>query len=83
MNHQAYPERVWPELAGTGLDLDRVRSEMNSAQIAARMERDFADARMLGVSQTPEYFVNGRPMPSFGLEELQALVKEELRAAYP
>jgi protein-disulfide isomerase len=83
MNHQAYPERVWPELAGTGLDPDRLRSEMNSPAIAARMERDFADARALGVTQTPEYFVNGRPLPSFGLDELRALVKDELRAAYP
>jgi protein-disulfide isomerase len=56
---------------------------MNSPAIAARMERDFADARALGVTQTPEYFVNGRPLPSFGLDELRALVKDELRAAYP
>jgi protein-disulfide isomerase len=83
MNHQVYPERVWPSLAGIGLDLDRIRSDMNSAEIAGRMERDFADARALGVSKTPEYFVNGRPLPTFGLEELQGLVKGELRVAYP
>jgi protein-disulfide isomerase len=82
MNHKVYPERIWQELGGTGLDLDQVRRDMNSTQIAARMDRDFADARALGVSQTPEYFVNGRPMPSFGLEQLQGLVKEELRVAY-
>ena len=56
---------------------------MNSAEIAGRMERDFADARILGVSKTPEYFVNGRPLPTFGLEELQGLVKEELHVEYP
>jgi protein-disulfide isomerase len=83
MNHQVHPERVWPSLAGIGLDLDRIRSDMNSAEIAGRMERDFADARILGVSKTPEYFVNGRPLPTFGLEELRGLVKGELRVAYP
>ncbi len=83
VNHQVYPERAWPSLAGIGLDLDRARGDMNSAEIAARMERDFADAKVLGVSKTPEFFVNGRPMPRFGLDELQALVKDELRTSYP
>ena len=82
VNHRVYPERVWPALEGIGLDLERVRREMNAADIAARMEKDAADARTLNVTKTPEYFVNGRPMPRFGLEELQTLVREELRAAY-
>jgi len=82
LNHRVYPERAWPALEGLGLDLERVRREMNAADVAARMERDAADARTLGVTKTPEYFVNGRPLPRFGLEELQALVREELRSAY-
>ena len=53
------------------------------ADIAQRMERDMADARALGITKTPEFFVNGRPLPKFGLEELQSLVKAELRGAYP
>ena len=82
VNHRVYPERVWPALEGLGLDLERVRREMNAADIAARMDKDAADARALNVTKTPEYFVNGRPMPRFGLEELQALVREELQVAY-
>lgn len=82
VNHRVHPERVWPALEGLGLDLDRIRGEMNSPEIAARMDRDMADARTLNVTKTPEYFVNGRPMPRFGLEELQGLVREELRSAY-
>ena len=41
------------------------------------------DAKALAVTKTPEYFVNGRPLPQFGLKELQALVREELARAYP
>jgi protein-disulfide isomerase len=82
VNHRVYPERVWPFLEGIGLDLARVRRDMNAADIAARIEKDTADARALNVTKTPEYFVNGRPLPRFGLEELQGLVKEELRSAY-
>lgn len=82
VNHRVYPERVWPFLEGIGLDLERVRRDMNAADIAARIEKDTADARALNVTKTPEYFVNGRPMPRFGLEELQELVRDELRSAY-
>jgi len=55
---------------------------MNSPEATQRMEQEIQDAKTLKVTQTPEYFVNGRPLPSFGLEELQALVKEEVQAAY-
>lgn len=82
VNHRVHPDRVWPALAGIGLDLERVRRDMHAADISARIERDLADARALNVTKTPEYFVNGRPMPRFGLEELQGLVKDELRSAY-
>ena len=51
-------------------------------EIARRIEQDLADARTLKVTQTPEYFVNGRPLPTWGLEHLQALVREEVQAAY-
>lgn len=82
MNHRVYPERVWPVLETLGLDLERVRREMNSPEIARRMDKDAADARALNVTKTPEYFANGQPMPRFGLEELQDLVRKELRKAY-
>ena len=45
--------------------------------------REYRIDRVLGVTKTPEYFVNGRPLPRFGLEELQGLVAEELRNSYP
>lgn len=83
VNHRVLLERLWPQLEGLGLDLDRVRREMRAADIDARLERDMADAKALIVTKTPEYFVNGRPLPQFGLMELKALVREELARAYP
>lgn len=82
-NHVVQADRVWQALGGAGLDLDRIRGEMNAPEISERIAKDTADARALGVTKTPEFFVNGRPMPSFGLKELQTLVREELRRAYP
>jgi len=83
VKHAVQPDQVWPSLAGAGIDLDRIRNDMGASEISRRIEQDLADARTLGVTQTPEYFVNGRSLPSFGLDELQRLVKEELRNAYP
>ena len=80
-HHTVQPELVWPAIAGVGLDTARIESDMASPEVAARMQRDIDDARALKVTATPEYFVNGRPLPSFGLQQLQDLVNEELRKA--
>jgi protein-disulfide isomerase len=82
LNHSARPDLVWPQLGGLGLDIDRVRQDMQSPDIAQRVERDLADAKALKVAQTPEFFVNGKPMPSFGYDQLAQLVDEALAAAY-
>jgi protein-disulfide isomerase len=83
VHHAVQPEQVWPSLAAAGLDLDRIRAEMHGEAISRRIAQDAADARALNVTKTPEYFVNGRPLPRFGWEPLVGLVGEELRAAYP
>jgi predicted DsbA family dithiol-disulfide isomerase len=82
-NHSPQPDLVWNYIAGLGLDLDRVRRDMNAPDIAQNLAQDLADAKALNVTQTPEFFVNGKPMPSFGYEQLAALVKDALAAAYP
>jgi protein-disulfide isomerase len=81
-NHTVLPEFAWKPLEGLGLNLDQMKVDMASPEIAQRIEQELNDAKALKVTQTPEYFVNGRPLPSFGLEQLQALVRDELRAAY-
>lgn len=83
VRHVVQPDRVWQSVAGVGLDLDRLRNDMNTPEVARRMAQDMADARSLGVTKTPEFFVNGRPLPAFGLDELRVLVSEELLRAYP
>ncbi len=79
VNHAVHVDQVWPALRGVGLDQERVGREMNGPDIATRMERDIADAKALNVSKTPEFFVNGRPLPRFGLKELHDLVSDEVR----
>lgn len=83
VNHVAQGELALPVITAAGVDLDRMKSDMGSEEIARRIQQDLADAKALGVTKTPEFFVNGRALPSFGLDQLQALVRDELKRAYP
>jgi protein-disulfide isomerase len=64
------------------LDLEQIRKDMNDPDIARVIELDHADAKSLKVSKTPEFFVNGRQMSTFGYEPLKNLVQEELANSY-
>jgi protein-disulfide isomerase len=81
-NHSPDPDLVWPQLESLGLDLERVRQDMTAPDIARNVAQDIADVKALGVTQTPEFFVNGKPMPSFGYEQLAGLVNDALATAY-
>jgi protein-disulfide isomerase len=81
-NHAVQPENVWKPLEGLGLNIEQLMVDMTAPDVVQRIELELKDAQALNVTQTPEYFVNGRPLPSFGLAQLQALVSEEVRAAY-
>ena len=81
-HHTVEPDRVWPAIAGVGMNTDQLMADMNAPDVEQRMQRDIDDARALKVTATPEYFVNGRRLPSFGLQQLQDLVGEALELAY-
>ncbi|MEU7474576.1 thioredoxin domain-containing protein [Lentzea sp. NPDC042327] len=61
-----------------GLDLDRFRADMASADVRAAIDRDVADARKLGVQSTPTLFLNGEQFQPSG--KSFADVDRELRA---
>jgi protein-disulfide isomerase len=82
-NHRVVPESIPAAVVAAGLDWERLRADMNAAEVSQRMQADLADAKTLAVTKTPEYFVNGRQMPEFGLEQLRNLILGELRRAYP
>jgi protein-disulfide isomerase len=81
-NHSPQPDMVWRYLGGTGLNLELLRADMNAPEVARNIAQDIEDAKALNVTQTPEFFVNGKPMPSFGYEQLKTLVQDALATAY-
>jgi protein-disulfide isomerase len=78
-NHTVQPDNIAPAIAGVGLNMEQLMADMNTVEVMQRIEQDKKDSVYLQVSATPEYFVNGRPLPSFGQQQLADLVREELR----
>lgn len=77
-NHTAKVELTWKYLNGIGLNMEQLAFDLTAPALNQVITQDLSDANSLGVSQTPEYFVNGRPLPSFGFEQLKQLVADEL-----
>ena len=81
-HHDPRPELVWELLPQAGVDVEQVRADILSPELDLIIQQDLADAEALGVRKTPSYFVNGRPLPSFGLRQLRELVESEITAKY-
>jgi len=82
VNHRVDPREVLRVAAEIGLDMQRLEADMNSPAVTERIERDRADAKTLKVTATPGFFVNGKSMPSFGEQQLRALVATAVDEAY-
>lgn len=61
-----------------GLDLQKGLVDAASPAIEAVLRQDMEDLTALDVNKTPTFFVNGRPLPSFGEDQLTALIAEEV-----
>ena len=81
-HHKPQPELIWKYLPRAGLDLDRIRKDMHDPEITEIIQQDLADAKTLNVRKTPGFFVNGKPLPSFGYKQLQELVESEINKLY-
>lgn len=73
--------RAWDAAAAAGLNVEQARQAMMSPQITASINQDFVDMQAAGVRGTPTFFVNGKPLPSFGPDQLNEMVAAEVAAA--
>ena len=80
-NHTANVQLIGPVLEPLGLDMARLQNDASAPEVATLIARDLLDAKTMNVTMTPEYFVNGKPLPSFGFEQLKTLVDEALANA--
>lgn len=82
-HHRPQLQKIWQFLPEAGLDIEKIKKDMNDPAIARLIEQDLADTKTLNVRKTPGFFVNGKPLQTFGYRQLQQLVQSEIRAIYP
>lgn len=73
-----------PDLLATyarnlGLDMTRLGATGTSAETERRIRQDAEDGQALGVTRTPTFFVNGKPLPQIGYEPVRAAIAAALR----
>ena len=71
---------AWDAARGAGLDVTRAKQDAGRPEIDAVLRQDMADLQAAGVRGTPTFFVNGKPLLSFGVEQLNELVRAEVEA---
>jgi protein-disulfide isomerase len=64
-----------------GLNLDKFKTDMNGDECKKRLGEDQGQLAKVGVSGTPAFYVNGRPLMNRSLDGFSALVDEELGKA--
>ncbi len=79
-HHHPQPERIWDHLPKIGLDVEKIRSEMNDPATFDLVELDKEDGQKLGVTGTPTFFVNEKPLETLGLENLREAVRKEVES---
>ena len=77
-HHEANPEILWRILHESDLDMKRMAKDVLDPKTNDIINQDLEDAKKLNASKTPSYFVNTKPLQSFGLEQLKSLINKEL-----
>lgn len=81
--HAAIPGKVLEVLATVpGLDIERVKRDMDRPEFAKVIEQDIADVKSLKLMQTPTFYINGKMLEPFGIEPLRAQVRAAVGAQY-
>ncbi len=74
-------ERIMDIAGSVGLDVALARTQIQSPEIIGMLNMDKADMQALGIRQTPTFFVNFKPLPEFGVQQLLDLVQSEIEVA--
>jgi predicted DsbA family dithiol-disulfide isomerase len=74
-------EKAWTIAGSAGLDLTKARTDATSDAVDAVLKQDAEDVTAVGLTQTPTFFVNGKPLTDYGPQQLYDLVTAEVVAA--
>lgn len=76
-------DKAWTIAGSAGLDLTRARRDATSDAVNAVLKVEAEDVTAVGLTQTPTFFVNGKPLTDYGPQQLYDLVTAEVEAAGP
>lgn len=79
VNHSANLDALWSILYKVkGLDMEKLAKSIRNPKFDKIIEQDLADGKVLNATKTPSYYVNGKPLQTFGLQQLKDLINSEL-----
>lgn len=79
---QLTPENFGKWAALSGVDVPRFTADFNAKKHAAKIDRDLAASRRLGINGTPYFLVNGKPLSGAQpFEKFRGLIDEQLAAS--
>jgi protein-disulfide isomerase len=78
-HHNPQPDKIWGFLTPLNLDIPKIKKEMLDEKIKKNIDIDIEDGVNLNVRATPTFFINGKPLEKFGVEELIASIERELQ----
>ena len=82
VNHVSQPMRARGILNGMALDHEKLMTDMTLPDVSQAIQQDVTDGQALKIRATPEFFVNGKPLTSFGFQQLSQLVKDAVEDSY-
>ena len=79
VHHKVDLNKLWGVLVVSKLlDMDKLIIDMKNPDLIKIVEQDLADAKILKATKTPAYYVNGKPLEVFGLQNLKDLINSQL-----
>ena len=82
INHVSQPNRARGILNGMALDHERLAADVNQSVVSEAVQQDIRDVQVFNIQATPEFFVNGRSLSSFGFKQLSQMVEKAVEEAY-
>ncbi|MBT3980734.1 MAG: thioredoxin domain-containing protein [Bacteriovoracaceae bacterium] len=81
-HHNPQPNLIFEYLPEIGINIEKLKSDMNDPEIDKRILQEVSDLKQLNVRRTPTFFVNGKPLERFGIEYLKKAIQEEIKNSY-
>lgn len=79
-HHNPKPELLWNFLPEVGIDVEKIKADMNDPLYEEIINKDKAAGEALAVRGTPTFFINGKPLRQFSFEQLKLQIQEEINA---